>query len=85
MTLRSFSTSSTPRRIHDPSLVTFVRVAALPGFLLLRHLELASLAPATPAPSGPRHPPHPRYTPRRPPCGPSGRHHRAPRNAIQIP
>ena len=36
MTLRSFSTSSTPRRIHDPSLATFVRVVTLPGFPLLR-------------------------------------------------
>lgn len=54
MTLRSFSTSSTPRRIHDPSLATFVRVAALPGFHLPRPPDPASLAPATPAPSGSR-------------------------------
>jgi hypothetical protein len=85
MTLRSFSTSSTPRRIHDPLLATFVRVAALPGFHLPRPPDPASLAPATPAPSSPRPPPHPRRTLRRSRCVPSGRHHRAPRSAIQIP
>ena len=85
MTLRSFATASTPRRIHDPSLATFVLVAALPDFPPLRPPDPASLAATTPAPAGPRPPPLPRRTPRRPPGGPSSRHHRAPRSAIQIP
>jgi hypothetical protein len=80
-----FSTSSIPRRIHDPSTATFVRVPALTGFHLPRTRDPASLAPATPAPSGPRPPPHPRRTLRRSRCVLSGRHHRALRSAIQIP
>jgi hypothetical protein len=85
MTLRSFSSSSTPRRIHDPSPTTFVRVPDWPGFHLSRHPDPASLAPATPAPSGPRPHLHPRRTLQRSRCVPSGRHHRALRSAIQIP
>ena len=49
MIVRCLHTSSAPRRIHDPSAATFVRVAGLPGFALHRPRGPASLAPATPA------------------------------------
>jgi len=84
MTVRSSSIPSTLRRIHDPSLATFVRVAALRDFLLLPHPESAWLAPATPARTRLRHPPPARGATRQHPGDPSGRHHRAPWTAIQI-
>lgn len=85
MTLRCFSTSRTPRRIHDPSPVTFVRVAALLGFPFLH-------PPLRPRSHPLRRPPPallplrpPRRAPRQSPCGLSGRHYLAPMSAIQIP
>jgi hypothetical protein len=80
MSGRGFSTSCTLRRLHDPSVATFVRVAALPGFALRCPLDPAALPPA-----GPHHPRDLHCSLGRPPGGPSGRRHRAPWTAIQIP
>jgi hypothetical protein len=85
MTLLGHSTLGLSRRIHDPSWATFVRAAGSLGYRLPRATDRVPLAPSTHAPSGLHSPLCPRPTPRRPPCCPPERAHRAPRSAIQIP
>jgi hypothetical protein len=79
------STSSTPRRIHDPSPATLARAVHLLAAASLRAPVPTLLAHPLLDPPYPLAPPPPGQPPQHPPGCPAGRHLRASRAAIQIP